>query len=94
MLHNRKDELPEESGRDDTEDAFRSALLRSLTSRESVGELEWAAARYCRDLRHRGLPPELMLKDAKRVIEETIDGKNVAMAERAVLSCIQHYFGT
>jgi hypothetical protein len=33
-----------------------------------------------------------MLRDAKRVIEDVIDGEDATMAERAVLSCIQHYY--
>ena len=33
-----------------------------------------------------------MLRDAKRVIHEAIDGENVAVAERAVQSCITHYY--
>jgi len=33
-----------------------------------------------------------MLRDAKRVIEEAIDGNDGLVAERAVQSCIQHYF--
>jgi hypothetical protein len=90
-----------ETGNDDTrgrtalaEETFRSALLRSHRKRDYVGELESAAAQFCRELRRQGLPPEQMLKDAKRVISETIDAENVPVAERAVLSCIQHYFRT
>ncbi|HEY2065140.1 MAG TPA: hypothetical protein VGG84_04220 [Gemmatimonadaceae bacterium] len=74
------------------EEAFRDALLRSHRTRNFVGELESAAAQFCRELRREGLAPEQMLKDAKRVISETIDGENVPVAERAVLSCIQHYY--
>jgi hypothetical protein len=33
-----------------------------------------------------------MLIDAKRVIEEAIDGDDVRVAERAVESCIRHYY--
>jgi hypothetical protein len=33
-----------------------------------------------------------MLIDAKQVIEEAIDGDDRPLAERAVLSCIQHYY--
>jgi hypothetical protein len=33
-----------------------------------------------------------MLVDAKRVIEQTIDGDDVPIAERAVESCIRHYY--
>ena len=76
------------------EETFRNALLQSRRTRDYVGELESAAAQFCRELRRQGLPPEKVLKDAKRVINETIDGENVPVAERAVLSCIQHYFRT
>jgi hypothetical protein len=74
------------------EQQFRDALLRSHHSREFLGEVEAAAAHYCRALRHQGVPPERMLVDAKRVIEETIDGDDVPIAERAVESCIRHYY--
>ena len=71
---------------------FRDALLRASHTRESIGQVEAAAAQYCRELRRLGLPPERMLRDAKRVIEEAIDGNDSLVAERAVQSCIQHYF--
>ena len=74
------------------EDLFRQALLRSHRSREFLGEVEAAAAHFCRALRQRGVAPERMLIDAKRVIEETIDGDDVMVAERAVESCIRHYY--
>jgi hypothetical protein len=74
------------------EDLFRQALLRSHRSREFLGEVEAAAAHFCRALRQRGVAPERMLIDAKRVIEETIDGDDVVVAERAVESCIRHYY--
>lgn len=73
---------------------FRDALIHSHQSRTSVGELEAAAAQFCQALRRSGQPPERMLIDAKQVIEEAIDGDDVAMAERAVTSCIQHYYRT
>ena len=76
----------------DAESNFRRALLRSHRTREYIGEMEAAAAQFCREARRRGQPPERMLRDAKRVISETIDGEDAAMAERAVLSCIQHYY--
>ena len=76
----------------DVEESFRQALLRSHRSREFLGEVEAAAAHYCRDLRRQGVPPERMLVDAKRVIEEAIDGDDVPVAERAVESCIRHYY--
>jgi hypothetical protein len=76
----------------DAEAIFRRALLRSHRTREYVGEVESAAAQYCREGRRQGYPPERMLRDAKRVISDTIDGDDAIMAERAVLSCIQHYY--
>ena len=84
------DALPDQQV--NVEDLFRQALLRSHRSREFLGEVEAAAAHYCRALRQRGVAPERMLIDAKRVIEETIDGDDVMVAERAVESCIRHYY--
>jgi hypothetical protein len=78
--------------RGDEEELFKQALLRSHRSREFLGEVEAAAAHYCRALRQRGVTPERMLVDAKRVIEQTIDGDDVPIAERAVESCIRHYY--
>ena len=74
------------------EESFRQALIRSHRSREFLGEVEAAAAHFCRALRHQGVPPERMLVDAKRVIETAIDGDDVPIAERAVESCIRHYY--
>ena len=74
------------------EQTFKQALIRSHRSREFLGEVEAAAAHYCRALRNQGVPPERMLVDAKRVIEEAIDGDDVPIAERAVESCIRHYY--
>ena len=74
------------------EESFRQALLRSHRSREFLGEVEAAAAHYCRALRQQGVPPERMLVDAKRIIDEAIDGDDVPVAERAVESCIRHYY--
>jgi hypothetical protein len=71
---------------------FRHALLRSHRTREFIGEMESAAAQFCREARRQGHPPERMLKDAKQVISDAIDGEDAMMAERAVLSCIQHYY--
>lgn len=71
---------------------FKQALLRSHQSREFLGEVEAAAAHFCRALRNQGVPPERMLVDAKRVIEEAIDGHDAPIAERAVESCIRHYY--
>jgi hypothetical protein len=76
----------------EAEQQFRDALLRSHRTHGFVGEMESAAAQFCRELRRQGRPPERTLKDAKRVIEQAIDGDDVQMAERAVLSCIQHYY--
>ena len=81
-----------EPASNDAESNFRRALLRSHRTREFVGEMEAAAAQFCREARRNGDPPERMLRDAKRVIEETIDGEDAAMAERAIMSCIQHYY--
>jgi hypothetical protein len=71
---------------------FHAALLKARTSRESIGEVEAAAAHFCRELRRQGHPPERMLRDAKRVIAEAIDGSDVPVAERAVQCCITHYY--
>ena len=76
----------------DAEEAFRSALLRSHHTRGFIGEMESAAAQFCREMRRQGHPPERMLRDAKRVIHDAIDGDNAPVAERAVVSCIQHYY--
>jgi hypothetical protein len=85
-----------ESGADeramDAELVFRDALLRSHRTHGFIGEMESAAAQFCREMRRQGHPPERMLRDAKRVIHETIDGDDAPMAERAVVSCIQHYY--
>ena len=74
------------------EETFKQALIKSHRSREFLGEVEAAAAHYCRALRNQGVPPERMLIDAKRLIEEAIDGDDVPIAERAVQSCIRHYY--
>ena len=73
--------------------AFRGALLKSHETRKDVGEVEAAAARFCEVLRRTGHTPEATLIDAKRVIEEAIDGDSVQLAQRAILVCIQHYYG-
>ena len=85
------DAVPDIQGGNE-EEQFKQALLRSHRSREFLGEVEAAAAHYCRALRQRGVTPERMLVDAKRVIEQTIDGDDVPIAERAVESCIRHYY--
>lgn len=74
------------------EETFRLALIRSHRSHEFLGELESAAAHFCRALRRQGVPPERMLIDAKRIIEDAIDGDDVPVAQRAVESCIRHYY--
>ncbi|MEP6729554.1 MAG: hypothetical protein ABJE10_02895 [bacterium] len=71
---------------------FREALLRSKRSRSSIGEVEVAAGKFCQALRRIGHTPERALIDAKRVIDDTIDGDAVGVAERAVASCIRYYF--
>lgn len=71
---------------------FRQALLHSHETRTSIGDLEAAAAHFCHALRRQGISPESMLIDAKQVIEGTIDGDDRPLAEKAVLSCIQHYY--
>ena len=76
----------------DAEILFHSALVRSHRSHEFIGEVESAAAQFCRERRRQGDTPEQVLKDAKRVIHAAIDGEDVPIAERAVLSCIQHYY--
>ena len=64
---------PEERALDAAE-IFRRALLHSHRTRGFIGEMESAAAQFCREMRRQGHPPERMLRDAKRVIEEAIDG--------------------
>lgn len=81
-----------DEGASEAETLFRAALLRSHRTRGFIGEMESAAAQFCRELRRQGHPPERTLRDAKRVIHEAIDGDDVPVAERAVLSCIQHYY--
>ena len=71
---------------------FRDALLSAHQSRSALGQLEAAAAHFCQAMRQQGETPERMLIDAKRVIQETIDGQDIPVAERAVLVCIQHYY--
>ncbi len=89
------DDPHRESGQDPVSEAvesFRSALLRSHRDGAFIGELESAAAQFCRLMRQQGYAPEEMLKDAKRVINDAIDDENTRVAERAVQVCIQHYF--
>jgi hypothetical protein len=73
---------------------FHDALVNSRVSRRDIEEVEAAAARFCEILRRTGHSPQATLIDAKRVIEEAIDGESKPIAERAILSCIQHYYAT
>ncbi|MEO5816550.1 MAG: hypothetical protein ABIT20_14855 [Gemmatimonadaceae bacterium] len=73
---------------------FRDALLKLRETRKDVGDVEAAAARFCEILRRTGHSPEAALIDAKRVIEGAIDGDNKPIAERAILSCIQHFYAS
>ena len=73
-------------------EAFTVSLVRAHKSRERIGDVEAAAAQFCQVLRRHGHPPERMLIEAKQVIEGAIDDENRPLAEKAVTSCIQHYF--
>ena len=73
-------------------DDFREALLSAHRTRSALGQLEAAAAHFCQAMRQQGETPERMLIYAKRLIQETIDGDDIPVAERAVLVCIQHYY--
>ena len=86
------EEAPLEQRAADVERQFHDALLRAHRTHEYVGQLESAAAQFCRELRRLGHPPERALRDAKRVIELAIDGDDAAVAELAVVSCIKHYY--
>ena len=70
----------------------RSRIATNDSSWTSRNRTRAAAAHYCRALRQKGVAPERMLIDAKRVIEQTIDGDDMMLAERAVESCIRHYY--
>lgn len=83
---------PHEESSTEAREQFRRALLQTSLAPSFVGEVEAAAAHFCRALRREGKSPENMLVDAKQVIEQTIDGQNMLVAERAVSSCIQHYY--
>ena len=71
---------------------FRDALMHTHATRNDAGEVEAAAAGFCRVLRIAGEPPERALVSAKAVIEETIDGDDALLAERAISRCIEFYF--
>jgi hypothetical protein len=93
LMENEMDSrTPTDGLADSAEARFRDALLRSHRSREYLGEVEAAAAHFCRALRQQGVAPERMLVDAKRVIEEAIDGDDAPVAQHAVESCIRHYY--
>ncbi|MEO7455863.1 MAG: hypothetical protein ABIY52_06350 [Gemmatimonadaceae bacterium] len=73
-------------------DKFRAALSYSHATRGGIAELEASAATFCLLMRQAGHTPERTVIDAKAVIEETIDGHDATLAERAVSRCIEHYF--
>ena len=73
---------------------FREALLASRALHKKVGEVEAMAAQYCEAMREAGFTPQGMLIDAKKVIEDTIDGDDVPVAQRAIASCIERYYRT
>lgn len=73
-------------------EVFRSSLVRAHKARERIGDVEAAAAQFCQALRRHGHSPERMLIEAKQVIEGAIDDENRPLAEKAVTSCIQHYY--
>ena len=73
-------------------EAFRVSLVRAHKSRERIGDVEAAAAHFCQALRRHGHAPERMLIEAKQVIEGAIDDENRPLAEKAVTSCIEHYY--
>jgi hypothetical protein len=76
----------------EAEQAFRAALVRASQGRDGAGEVQSAAARFCRELRDQGVAPQEALKVAKRVIRDAIDGEYLHVAEAAVESCIKHYY--
>ena len=92
MVNDETDGEPRQAHLSEAEDQFRAALQRTHRNRDFIGEVESAAAQFCRMMREQGHAPEQTLKDAKRVIQETIDNENIRVAERAVQICIQHYF--
>jgi hypothetical protein len=57
-----------------------------------MAHVEATVAELCKLHRLAGHSPEHTLVDAKAVIEETIDGHDATLAERAVSHCIEHYF--
>ena len=77
---------------EETRELFRNALRHSHTTRRDVADVEVAVGRFCAAMRGAGQTPERTLIDAKAVIEETIDGHDLTLAELAVRRCIEHYF--
>ena len=71
---------------------FRDALLQSHRTRGMIDELDAAAAHFCKALRRTHHTPEGMLIEAKRVIQGAIDDDDRPMADKALSSCILHYF--
>jgi hypothetical protein len=71
---------------------LRAALVHTHTTRTDMDEVEAAAGDFCRLHRLAGHSPERALLDAKAVIEETIDGHDATVAERAVTRCIERFF--
>ena len=71
---------------------FRAALVHTHTTRMGIGDVDVAAGRFCMLMRQAGHTPQRTLIDAKAVIEETIDGDDAILAERAITRCIEHYF--
>ena len=82
----------EEQRAAEVERRFHDALIQAHRSHGYVGEMESAAAQFCRERRRQGHSPERTLRDAKRVIEQAIDGDDASVAELAVVTCIKHYY--
>ena len=76
----------------ETREQFRTALRHTHKTRLDVADVEVAVGRFCEAMRGAGQSPERTLIDAKAVIEETIDGHDLTLAELAVKRCIEHYF--
>ncbi|HEX9484658.1 MAG TPA: hypothetical protein VF929_08750 [Gemmatimonadaceae bacterium] len=68
------------------------ALLQSHRLRGSFDELDDAASSFCLLLKQLGYSPEQTLIDAKKVIDDALEGHDIPTAERAVLMCIQQYY--
>ena len=76
------------------ESRLREALiaLHKRRSADNESALDAAASDFCVALRDDGQSPERVLIAAKRIIASAIDGDDAALAERAVRSCIKHYY--